>query len=313
MYRLCIADHQLTSDHRSGGIALQNRPRLRYPERFLAVFAAVSFMAVATGCLVVAINDASAGVWLLNLTAWGVGAVMALAVSRFASPLFVRVITFAAPIGLLVSLANPGQAGVHRWIDIGPVHANVAALLLPAFVVALAALVRDRFWIWLACATCAVLLILQPDASQATAFSAAVLAVVVRLPVARAVRVSIVVLVSSGVVIAWLRPDPLTPVAEVEGIVGLAYAFSPPIAIVAVIALGGAALAPMMIAMRPERSAARTAALALSAYFVFSALTPLFGAFPVPLAGIGVSPVIGFWMGAGLLVAIASWGNAAPD
>ena len=292
---------------------MQNRPRLRYPERFLAVFAVVSFVAVATGCLVVAINDASAGAWLLNLAAWGVGAVMALAVSRFASPLSVRIVTFAAPIGLLASLANPGQAGVHRWIDIGPVHANIAALLLPAFVVALAALVRDGSWIWLACAACAVLLILQPDASQATALAAAVLIVVVRLPVARAIRVSIVVLVSSGAVIAWLRPDPLAPVAEVEGIVGLAYALSPPIAIVAVVALGGAALAPMMTATRPERSAARTAALALSAYFVFSALTPLFGAFPVPLVGIGVSPVVGFWMGAGLLVAIASWGNAAPD
>lgn len=292
---------------------MQNRPRLRYPERFLAVFAVVSFVAIATGCLAVAVDDASAGAWLLNLAAWGVGAVMALAVSRFASPMFVRVITFATPIGLLASLANPGQAGVHRWIDIGPVHANIAALLLPAFVVALAALVGDGSWIWLTCAACAVLLILQPDASQATAFAAAVLIVVVRLPVARAIRVGIMVLVSSGAVIAWLRPDPLAPVAEVEGIVSLAYALSPPVAIVAVVALGGAALAPMMTATRSERSAARTAALALSAYFVFSALTPLFGAFPVPLVGIGVSPVIGFWMGAGLLVAIASRGNAAPD
>ena len=292
---------------------MQNRPRPRYPERFLAVFAVASFVAVAAGCLVVAINDASAGAWLLNLAAWGAGAVMALAVSRFASPLFARVVTFAAPIGLLASLANPGQAGVHRWIDIGSVHANVAALLLPAFVVALAALVRDGSWAWLACAACAVLLILQPDASQATAFAAAVLIVVVRLPVARAIRIGAVVLVSSGAVMAWLRPDPLAPVAEVEGVIGLAYALSPPIAVTAVVALGGAALAPMMVATGPERSAARTAALALSAYFVFSALTPLFGAFPVPLVGIGVSPVIGFWMGAGLLAAIASREDATPD
>lgn len=292
---------------------MQNRPRPRYPERFLAVFAVASFVAVAAGCLVVAINDASAGAWLLNLAAWGAGAVMALAVSRFASPLFARVVTFAAPIGLLASLANPGQAGVHRWIDIGPVHANVAALLLPAFVVALAALVRDGSWVWLAYLACAVLLFLQPDASQATACAAAALVVVVRLPAARAIRVGIAGLVSFGAVMAWLRPDPLAPVAEVEGIVGLAYALSPPIAVAAVVALGGAALAPMMTATRPERPAARTAALALGAYSVFSALAPLFGAFPVPLVGVGVSPVVGFWMGAGLLAATASRGNAAPD
>ena len=292
---------------------MQDRPRLRCPERFLAVFAVASLVAVATGCLVVAVDDASAGAWPLDLAAWGAGAVVALAVSRFASPAFARVVTLAAPIGLLASLAYPGQAGVHRWIDIGPVHANVAALLLPAFVVALAALVRDGSWAWLDCAACAVLLILQPDGSQATAFAAAVLIVVVRLPVARAIRIGAVVLVSSGAVMAWLRPDPLAPVAEVEGVVGLAYALSPPIAVTAVVALGGAALAPMMVATGPERSAARTAALALSAYFVFSALTPLFGAFPVPLVGIGVSPVIGFWMGAGLLAAIASREDATPD
>jgi hypothetical protein len=99
MYRLCVADHRPTSDHRSGGAALQDRPRLRCPERFLAVFAVASLVAVATGCLVVAVDDASAGAWPLDLAAWGAGAVVALAVSRFASPAFARVVTLAAPIG----------------------------------------------------------------------------------------------------------------------------------------------------------------------------------------------------------------------
>src|ERR671915_2238208 len=79
------------------------------PERFLAVFAVASLVAVATGCLVVAVDDASAGAWPLDLAAWGAGAVVALAVSRFASPAFARVVTLAAPIGLLASLAYPGQ------------------------------------------------------------------------------------------------------------------------------------------------------------------------------------------------------------
>src|ERR687898_915559 len=217
VYRLCVADRRPTSAHRSGGTALQDRPRLRCPERFLAVFAVASLVAVATGCLVVAVDDASAGAWPLDLAAWSAGAVVALAVSRFASPTFARVVTLAAPIGLLASLAYPGQAGVHRWVDIGPFHANVAALLLPAFVVALAALVRDGSWIWLACAACAVLLVLQPDASQATAFAAL-----------------------AG------------PTRRPRGL-------------------------PAHRGRSPAQPPARPAALALSAYFVFSALTPLFG------------------------------------
>lgn len=273
----------------------------------------LSFVAVATGCLVVALDGASAGRWLPNLAAWGVGAIVALVVYRFASPLFARVMVFAAPVCLLASLANPGQMGVHRWLDLGPVHANAAALLLPTFIVAMAGLVRDVRWIWFAYAVCAVVLILQPDASQSTAFAAAVLIVVGRLPVARVARIGIVLLVSFGAGLAWLRPDPLTPVTEVEGIVGLAYAISPLVAVVVFVALGGATLAPVMIAARPEPSTVRTAALALSTYFVLSALTLLFGAFPVPLVGIGMSPIVGFWLGAGLLAAIASWENAVAD
>lgn len=290
---------------------MQKRSWLRYPERFFAVFAVLSFVAVATGCLVVALDGVSAGVWLRNLAAWGIGAVMALAVSRFASPTFARVMVFSAPVGLLASLVNPGQTGVHRWIDVGPVQANAAALLLPAFVVALvvalAGLARDARWVWFVCAVCAILLIAQPDASQATALAMAVLVIVARLPAARVTRIGIATLISFGTVVAWLRPDPLAPVAEVEGVIGLAYALSPLIAILAVVALGGATLAPVVIAVRTEFPDVRTAALALSAYFVLSALTPLFGAFPVPLVGITMSPIIGFWLGVGLLSASVSW------
>ncbi len=290
---------------------MKNRSQPRHSRRFFTVFTALSFIAVATGCFVVALDGASAVVWSLNLPAWGVGAVVALVVSRFASPMFARIIVFVAPVGLLASLANPGRMGVHRWLDVGPIHANAAALLLPVFVVAMASFVHDARWVWFAYALCAVGLILQPDASQATALAVAGLVIVARLPATRVVRISVVVLISSGAVVAWVRPDPLTPVAEVEGIIGLAYAISPLIAVVAVVALGGATLAPMMIAARPELSAARTAALALSTYFVLSALTPLFGAFPVPLVGIGMSPIIGLWLGVGLLAASFSWENDA--
>ncbi len=308
-----MTDQQVTGDHRYEDTLLQNRLVLRHSRRFFAIFTVLSLVAVATGCLVVALDGVPAGAWLRNLAAWGVGAVVALAVSRFASPMFARGMIFAAPIGLLASLANPGQMGVHRWLDIGPVNANVAALLLPAFVVAMAVLVRDARWTWLAYATSVVVLILQPDASQATALAAAILIIVVHLPVARVVRIGVAVLASSGAAVAWLRPDPLTPVAEVEGIIGLAYTLSPPVAVTAVVAVGGAALAPMMIAVRPEPSSVRTAALALSAYFVLSALAPLFGAFPVPLVGLSMSPIIGFWLGVGLLAASVSWKNAVAD
>lgn len=313
VYSFRILNRQFASDYRSRDMTLQSRSRPRYSKRFFVVFAALSFVAVASGCIAVALDGASAGLWLRNLAAWGVGAILALAVSLFASPMFARVMIFAAPVGLLASLASPGQMGVHRWLDVGPVQTNAAALLLPVFVVTIAYFVHEARWIWFAYALCAAALILQPDASQATALSAAGLVIVVRLPVARVLRISAVVLILFGAVVAWLRPDPLTPVAEVEGVIGLAYAVSPLIATVAVVSLGAATLVPMMIAARPESSVVRTASLALSTYFVLSALTTLFGAFPVSLVGISMSPVVGFWLGVGLLVAGASWENTVTD
>ena len=39
--------------------------------------------------------------------------------------------------GIVATLFAPAADGVHRWIDIGPLHINAAALLLPATIVAL--------------------------------------------------------------------------------------------------------------------------------------------------------------------------------
>lgn len=42
-------------------------------------------------------------------------------------------------------------------------------------------------------------------------------------------------------------------------------------------------------------------ALALSAYFALLSLAPIFGHFPVPLVGLGLSFPIGWWLGFALL------------
>ena len=103
---------------------------------------------------------------------------------------------------------------------------------------------------------------------------------------------------------AWFRPDPLAPVPEVEGIFQLAWASSPFVAILAVVALGAAALTPGLVVRAGD--APRRAALPLVVYFAVSALAPALGAFPAPLVGMGVSPILGAWLGVGLLAALAS-------
>lgn len=275
--------------------------RARVP--FFALFAALSLGTVLTGCAIAAANGVSAGSWSRNLGAWVAGALIAALFAAQRSNGFLRGLLAAAPVGLAATLLNPGQQGVHRWIDIGPVHTNLAAVLLPGAIVALAALSGER-WAWAAAALVGALLVLQPDASQAAAFGAGAVVILMRLPVSRAMRGAGIAAVLAVVAAAWLRRDPLAPVPEVEGIIGLAARWSPLAALLAVVLLAGVALSPLL-AGRVEGGPPRTAAGALAAYFAVTALAPLVGTFPVPLVGMGMSPIIGFWLGCGSLLAAA--------
>jgi cell division protein FtsW (lipid II flippase) len=279
---------------------------------FLALFAALSLAAVGVGCAVARANGAPAGVWGRDLAAWAVGGLLAAAVGRWAGRRTLAGLLIAAPLGLAGTLLAAGQQGVHRWVDLGPVHMNVAEVLLPAAVVALAAM-SDTRWAGLAGAVALGFLIAQPDASQATALGGAILAVVALRPLRGLWRMGAIVLVGVAVAAAWGRRDPLAPVADVEGIMGLASALSPLVAMLAWVALAGAVLAPLVIS-RVDARPVRMAAFALALYGVGSATAPLLGAFPVPLVGMGVSPILGFWLGAGLLAALARLGRrpAAP-
>lgn len=275
--------------------------------RFLAGFGLLSLLTVAMGCAIAAAHGVGAGSWARNLVAWGVGAAAAWAVAR--RPAVLPAFLLAAPAALAGTLLNAPQEGVHRWIDVGPLHINAAAALLPAAIVALAAL-RGRRWSWIAAAAILGVLVLQPDASQATAFGAGMLVVLASLRAPVAVRAGGAVVTVLAIAATWLRPDPLAPVPEVEEIVSLAWGWSPVAAAVAVALLAATALWPLRMAVAD--GPAKVAALALAACCALSALAPALGAFPVPLLGIGMSPVLGFWLGAGALAAVHRRPAPAP-
>jgi cell division protein FtsW (lipid II flippase) len=270
----------------------------------ISLFAILSLGAIATGCVVAAANGAPPGVWARNLVAWGIGGLGAVALARRAGSRTLSGFIIAAPLALAAGLLSAGQQGVHRWIDLGPLHMNVAEVLMPPAVVALGALAARPGWPLISAALTLALLIAQPDASQATALAGALL-VIVALEGRRGVsRWSGIGLVVVAVAMAWLRRDPLAPVADVEGIMGLAWRLSPLAAVVGWIALASAASAPMIMSGSERRDVA-TASIALAIYGMFSVLTPLLGAFPVPLVGMGMSPILGAWLGIGLLAALS--------
>lgn len=276
----------------------------------LLVFALVSLAAVGLGAWVCAASGVPTGSWSRNLIAWGVGAGLAAGLAfaggrPLSLAIALAIALAAAPSGLAASFLFADQEGVHRWIDLGPVHANVAMLLLPAAVVALGGLAGGaRLWPWFLTVAAMVLLVLQPDASQALALAAAA-GLIAALSVRRvAVRFAVIAALAGFAAAAWFRPDPLDSVPEVEGLVGLAFKVSP-FAGAGVLILIAAVIVAPVLALRTTDTAVRIASWGLGACLLLWAVAPWLGAFPVPFAGVGMSPIVGAWLGVGLLAGFA--------
>jgi hypothetical protein len=278
------------------------------PGGLLLVFGVASLAAVAVGAFISASSGVASASWIRNLAAWGVGAGAGIGLATAFHPRFLSLFLSAMPLGLAAALISPDQSGVHRWVDVGPLHVNMALLLLPAGVVALSALARDARWPWLAVLASLAVLVAQPDASQATTLAIAAALVAIALVRQLALRSALVAVLGILAALAWLRPDPLQPVAEVEGIIGLAWSVSPVAAVAAIALLAAIGAAPAALTLTSPTTAG-VAGFGLSACFAVWAIAPLLGAFPVPFVGIGMSAILGAWLGVGLLVGLLVHGD----
>jgi cell division protein FtsW (lipid II flippase) len=283
----------------------------------IVIFTAASLLAIAAGCLAMAQSGVASSSWLRTVVAWIVGGGLAWLLARYGQPVSAStgavLLTTAA---LIATLFASAVDGVHRWVDIGPLHINAAALLLPAAIVGLATLgIARPMGLAIALLTSAILLA-QPDASQLTSFAIAASILFGRSTIASRWKALAVLTATVFVIFGWRRPDPLQPVPEVEQIFAMCVAVSPILAFIAGLALAATALAPLARSSSAGHPA-RDAAIALSAYFVTVSIVPFFGSFPVPLVGLGMSFPAGWWLGIGLLRATglppeARGGRASP-
>lgn len=271
------------------------------PHRLLLVYGALSVATVGLGCLICALADVPASIWVRNLIGWGVGLVAAVGLARLAGKRTATVLLGLSAVLVAASLFGPPQQGVHRWLAVGPLSINLALLMLPMAVVALG-WTRERASSWGLALAILGLLVLQPDASQAMAFAGAVALIALRAPFSTPVRLGLAGVAAALTAFSWLRPDPLAPVPEVEEIVALAFSITPVLAVAVVVLIAATSLAPML---GTRLAGARPSGIAvpLSVHFLLTAGMTLFGAFPMPLLGIGMSPIVGFWLGVGLLAA----------
>ncbi|HYJ05087.1 MAG TPA: hypothetical protein VEX43_08135 [Chthoniobacterales bacterium] len=256
------------------------------------------------GALIMRQHDVPTSRWGLNLLGGAIaaaGCAVFLARSRPMSRRAATVCACFAAGALAATFTVTGSMGVHRWIPVGPLTIHVGAICLPLFIVALGVLDafggKLRWGPMLLALAVAILLWLQPDAAQATAFAAAVFTLLMaNKHRARAAWVTALVIAALAGW-TWTRHDPLSPVPYVEGIIGLARQ-SGPVWLVASIAALAVLPLPFFLGSSGSRSAF---VRALGVYWCVCILAPLFGHFPVPLVGFGLSPIVGYFVALGSL------------
>lgn len=200
----------------------------------------------------------------------------------------------AAIIALILTFANQGMEGVHRWISIGAVKLNVAMIVLPIILLELYQVLKIRGLTYAGVSAFIILLVLffQPDASQLTAFAIPVMIMLSQNTRSKKIRFLITGVSVLFIVYSWIRLDHLPPVNYVERILMMVADMGGIWFVLGIISL---AILPAPFILLPPKNAVSVSRY-IGCYYIVILLSTLFGNFPVPLMGYGISPIVGYYL-----------------
>jgi cell division protein FtsW (lipid II flippase) len=272
--------------------------------------------ALVVGAFVMRLNRVSAIIWGQQLVAGLILSVACVMIGLRQRPskdgvsqagTFISAV--AALVMLIFTLLHPSVDGVRRWISLGPVQLHAGFVVLPVFIILAGAVARSersraRDFIGMSIAIAAAVLAVQPDASQASAFTGGVMVVFLqRTRASRTEWIAAAACVGASIV-AISRPDRLEAVPHVEGIVSLAASAGRVWVAAAMIAL---LLLPIPFVMDSLKHRDHHEGLGLAAYFVILCIAAFVAPFPVPLLGYGLSPILGYYVALGWIMRNAAF------
>ena len=200
----------------------------------------------------------------------------------------------AAIIALILTFANQGMEGVHRWISIGAVKLNVAMIVLPMILLELYKVLKIRGLTYAGVSAFIILLVLffQPDASQLTGFAIPVMIMLSLNTGSKKIRLLITGVSVLFIALSWIRLDHLPPVNYVEKILMMVADMGGIWFVLGIISL---AILPAPFILLPPKNAVSVSRY-IGCYYIVILLSTLFGNFPVPLMGYGISPIVGYYL-----------------
>ena len=264
----------------------------------------IALPAVAASMAVLAFGAVGRSTWIIQVLAICLACALALVGAKLSRRTNGRFP--AGPIIVLsllgIAVALLGEApGPERWASLGPIQLYMAPAVLPAFLVTCSVWIarggRSQHLALTAIAGASVLLAAQPDAAQALALLAAAAVAVARSPSRPPVSIVALAVVALATAWAFSQPDPLQPVAHVEGVFALALRHS-----LFAGALVIASAAALVVGLHVNSSGGRTWMSVVAAYYAVLFACSVAGLTPAPLIGYGAGPLLGF----GLMVAAAS-------
>lgn len=199
---------------------------------------------------------------------------------------------------LACTFLQPGLEGVHRWLGIGNFNFYLSSIVLSGVIFGLSKLWQEKAE--MVCVTILLIvmtmLFLQPDASQLSAFSAAIGFLVFTHGKSKALKFAVPFALIFCVAYAWMHIDGLEAVPHVEGILDLARGEGLVFYVLAI-----ASLVILLIPFLHFPNASRKAK-AIGMYYLAVIVSTFLGKFPVPVMGYGISPIIGYMLAIFLLM-----------
>ncbi|MFD2564775.1 hypothetical protein [Aquimarina rubra] len=238
-------------------------------------------------------HNISSNLWLQNF-----GVLLLVSISSYfiiSRKIFLKlnssIIILVGILLLLITFIDNGFSNVYRWLSIGVINLNIGSIVLPLLLVELEKNLNFKNWWIITLLAFGIIAILsfQPDASKVTAFTLASLFILQKY-VAKKVQYVILAIPLMASVWTWYFLDDLPSVDYVEEILQMTKEMGITWFIFSVFSL---ILLPIpFFIFKTEKN--KSICVSLGVYFSVVLLSTLFGNFPVPLLGYGISPIIGY-------------------
>jgi cell division protein FtsW (lipid II flippase) len=204
-----------------------------------------------------------------------------------------KVLMFISLIIYILTFIDGGIGGVHRWISIGPIRLYVSSILLPILIIQLGALfsVKSELLAIVITIIVSIMIFLQPDASQLTAFVVPMIIIIISKVNSNVLKYIVTILLVTLVILSWIFLDSLPAVPYVEEIVKMVSNMGVLWFILGIASLAMLPLPFILLAPKSFKLLSRCVGI----YFIIVIISTWFGNFPVPLMGFGVSPIIGYF------------------